>query len=248
MESPVDPGTEDLASPRLEQLSVFFPAFNEEANIRATVEGALAVLPRVADTWEVLVVNDGSSDGTSAVVMALAEAEPRVRLVSHGTNCGYGETLKTGFREARYAWMAYTDADGQFDFAEIADLIRTQRETNADLVVGHYRQRAVSARRKLNTWLWLKFLSIYFALPVRDPDCGFKLIRRRVLEEIPPLQSRRGAFISTELIVRAEQAGLQIAETPVTHHPRTGGCSTGSALNVIRGSFADFLRLRKTLR
>ena len=110
-------------------LSVFFPTFNEEANIKKTVLAAKKVLTKIADRWEILVINDGSSDRTQEMIRTLIKSDPRIKLINHPINRGYGASLKTGFYAAQYPWLAFTDSDGQFDFSEITRFLEKQKET-----------------------------------------------------------------------------------------------------------------------
>lgn len=170
-----------------------------------------------------------------------------MRVITHNPNRGYGAALKSGFYSSKYPWIAFIDSDGQFDFSEISRFIQTQKETNADLVIGYYLKRSVSFRRKLNTFLWQTVVRLIFNLNVRDIDCGFKLIRKEVIEKIPKLESERGAFISSEFLIKVKKSGFRIVEIGVHHFPakREG---TGAKLNVIIKSFVDLFRLWKKLK
>lgn len=233
----------------IKELSVFFPAYNEEKNIRPVVERALAVLETLGlRRYEILVINDGSSDRTKAVVAELQNERPGVRAVHHPRNRGYGASLRSGFYNSYYQWIVFTDGDGQFDFSEIRKFIGKQEETGADLVVGFYRERKVPWKRKLNTFLWDSLMKLLFGIRVKDIDCAFKLISRRVLETIPKLEAERGAFISTELLAKAANKGFKIVEVGITHHPRLVGKETGANLKVVVSSFTDLLKLWRKLR
>ena len=232
----------------IDELSVFFPAYNEEANIENTVSKARDVLERVADKWEILIINDGSTDKTSDIADKLSQEDRRIKVITHSRNCGYGGALKSGFAKARYSWVAFTDSDGQFDFSEIKKFIEKQKQTNADLVIGYYLRRQVPFFRKINTFLWESLVHLLFGLKVRDIDCGFKLISKAVVQKIPPLVSERGAFISSEFLIKAKKAGFKIEEVGVHHYPRRQGQGTGAALNVIVKSFVDLFKLWKKLR
>ncbi len=228
---------------KLPELSVFFPAYNEEKVITNTIEKALKILPQVSKKYEILVVNDGSTDQTAVLVEKLIRKHPQLRMITHTPNKGYGEALKTGLYHQKYQWCAYNDADGQFDFSEIINFITTQRQTQADMVIGYYKQRQVHWTRKLNTWLWKHLIWLMFGLKVHDIDTGFKLWHRRVIDQIPRLESQRGAFIESEWLIKVQKQGLKIVEVPVTHYPRTTGKGTGANINVIIGSFLDLFRL-----
>ena len=232
----------------IEELSVFFPTYNEEGTIRTTVENARKVLLRIAEKWEITIVNDGSSDRTGEIAGRLSEKDKRIRVIDHAPNRGYGAALKSGFYNSQYSWIAFTDSDGQFDFSEVTIFIEKQRETGADLVIGYYKKRRVSFFKILTSRLWELTVFALFGLKARDIDCGFKLISKKVIDTIPKLESERGAFISSELLIKARRGGFKIVEIPVTHYPRIRGKGTGRKLNVIIKSFVDLLKLWKKLR
>src|SRR3989344_5009830 len=173
----------------IERLSVFFPAYNEEKNIQQTVLKAIEVLEEDFKDWEIIVVNDGSKDRTGEIVRKMALNQPRLKLIEHYPNRGYGVALRIGLYNARFDWIAFTDADGQFDFSEINNFLRVQRESGADLVIGYYLRRSVPLYRLVNTFFWEALVNLLFGLRVKDIDCGFKLFSRRVVESIPPLES-----------------------------------------------------------
>ena len=231
----------------IHELSVFFPAYNEEANIERTVSMAKKVLEEVAETWEILIINDGSKDRTGEIARQLAKKEPRIRVITHSPNRGYGASLKSGLYSSRYPWICFTDSDGQFDFSEVNKLIETQKKTGADLVVGYYLKRQVPLYRKLNTFLWEFIVTALFGLRIKDIDCGFKLISKKVVDGVPKLESERGAFISSEFLIKANKLGFKIVEIPVHHYPATRK-GTGANLNVIIKSFVDLFKLWKKLR
>lgn len=232
----------------IDQLSVFFPTYNEEANIEKTVMVAREVLLDIAREWEIIIVDDGSRDRTGEIAQRLAKSDKRIRVVTHNPNRGYGAAFKTGFYSARYPWIAFTDADGQFDFSEITKLIAKQKETKADLVIGYYLARQVSLFRKLNSFLWQLVVFLLFGLKVRDIDCGFKLVSKKVIDKIPKLESERGAFISSEFLIKAQKSRFKIVEVGVHHYPRKAGAATGAQLKVIIKSFVDLFKLWKKLK
>ena len=232
----------------IREISVFFPAFNEGANLYETVTKAVEVLRGNFENWEVIIVDDGSSDNTAELINKLEELDSRIRSVTHSENKGYGAALRSGIYSCRYGWIAFTDADGQFNFSEISNFIAIQEKTRADLVIGYYLKRSVPIYRKLNTFAWQTVVNLLFGLNVRDIDCGFKLFSKRVIDTIQTLESERGAFISTEFIVKAKKSGFKIVETGVHHYPRRAGEGTGSKPNVIIRSFVDLFRLWRKLQ
>jgi glycosyltransferase involved in cell wall biosynthesis len=232
----------------INEISVFFPAYNEEKNLETTVNKAITVLRSHFARWEVVIVDDGSTDGTAAAADRLARENPAVKVVTHPQNRGYGAAFRSGVYHCRLPWIAFTDADGQFNFAEITHFLKKQEETKADLVIGYYLKRAVPFYRKLNSFLWQLVVFLFFGLKVRDIDCGFKLFSKKVVETIPPLESERGAFVSTEFLVKAKKMGFRLVEIGVTHYPRRAGQATGAQLAVIIRSFLDLFRLWRKLR
>ncbi len=228
---------------KIDELSVFFPTYNEEKNIRRTVLRARAVLTKTAKVWEMLIVNDGSKDKTFEIAKKLSQEDKRIKLINHEVNRGYGAAFKSGFYNASYRWIAFTDSDGQFDFSEIVNFIDKQRETNADLVIGYYKKRQVSKFKIITSKMWELAVFLLFGLHARDIDCGFKLVSKKVIENIPKLESERGAFISSEFLIKAKKTGFKIVEIPVTHYPRIAGKGTGRDIKVIIQSFVDLFKL-----
>lgn len=227
----------------VDELSVFFPCYNEENNIEATVDKAVKVLEKTAKKWEIIIINDGSKDKTGEVALRIQKKYSNIKIVTHSPNRGYGAAFKSGLYNAKYQWIAFTDSDGQFDFSEIKNFIATQKNTNADLVIGYYLGRKVSQAVIISSKIWELIVFILFGLKVKDIDCGFKFISKKVVETIPKLEAERGAFISSEFLIKAKKAGFKIVEIGVHHYPRTEGQATGRQLKVILKSFSDLLKL-----
>ena len=229
----------------IDELSVFFPAHNEEKNIKDTVSKARNVLEGLnLKNWEILVINDGSGDKTGEAVQDLAAKDKRIKLLEHKINRGYGAALKTGFYNSRFDWIAFTDSDGQFDFSEVESFLEKQRETGADLVIGFYKKRAVSFFRIWGSKLWELLIFLFFGLRVKDVDCGFKLISKKVIDTVSHLEAERGPFISSELLIKAKTSGFKMVEIPVSHFPRKEGQATGASLKVILSGFKDLVKLK----
>lgn len=234
---------------KIKSLSVFFPAFNEEANIESTVKKAKKVLKNITEKYEIIIVNDGSKDRTGEIADKLAKENKYIRVIHHHRNRGYGAALKSGLYNAKYEWIIFTDADGQFDFAEVKNFFEKQKETGADLVIGHYLKRKVPFYRILGTkLLWQPAVRLLFGLKVKDIDCGFKLIKKDVIKKIPLLEAERGPFISSELLIKSKKSGFEIAEVGAHHYPRKAGRATGASLKVIISGFSDLIRLHKKLK
>ena len=233
---------------KIKSLSVFFPTYNEEGNIKSTVTKAKAVLQKYVENWEILIVNDGSTDRTKEISEELSREDERIKVFNHEVNRGYGASLKSGFYNAKYPWIVFTDSDGQFDFSEINSFFEKQQETNADLVIGYYKKRKVSKFKIITSRMWEIAVMILFGLHVHDIDCGFKLVSKKVIDKIPKLESERGAFISSEFLIKAKKSGFKIVEIPVTHLPRVQGKGTGRNIKVIIQSFVDLFRLWEKIK
>lgn len=233
----------------LPELSVFFPCYNEGENIRNTIECALPIIKEISEKWEVIIVNDGSKDNTLIEAEKLAKTYGKnIRIINHEINKGYGGAFKSGLYGSRYKWIVFTDADGQFDFKDVYELIEKQRETGADLVIGYYLERKVPLYRIWGSKLWEFVVFILFGLKVRDTDCGFKLISRKVPDRIPRLEAERGPFINSEFLIQAKNSGFKVVETGVHHYPRLKGKATGTNFNVLVAAFKDLFRLWFKLR
>ncbi len=229
---------------QIEELSVFFPCYNEEKNIKTTVSKAISILKNIAKKWEIILINDGSKDNTAKVLEEIKSNNPKeISIITHNPNRGYGAALKSGLYNSQYQWIAFTDSDGQFDFGEITKFINKQKETNSDIVIGFYLSRQVSKATIITSKIWEIIVFILFGLKVTDIDCGFKLINKKVVETIPKLEAERGAFISSEFLIKAKKAGFKISELGVHHYPRTEGKASGRNIKVIIKSFTDLFRL-----
>ena len=234
-------------SGRVARLSYFFPAHNEEANLAGLVEEALATLPELAETFEIIAVDDGSRDGTANIAASLAEQHPDVvRLVRHPVNLGYGAALRSGFAAARYEFVAFTDGDRQFKVADIGRLTERLRAPDApDVVVGFRIKRADPMVRTLYARAYRLANRIFFGLRVTDVDCACKVFRRESLEGLRVESG--GAFFSAELLIKLRAAGRSVAEIGVPHYPRTAGSATGAKPSVVFRAVRDFWLLRLRL-
>jgi glycosyltransferase involved in cell wall biosynthesis len=236
---------------RLPELSYFFPAHNESANLGGLVAEALAALPELAERFEIVIVDDGSRDETPQLADELAAAYSEVRAVHHGTNLGYGAALRSGFAAARFAHVAFTDGDRQFHVEDLGRLIATLEAAPAsgpdriDAVVGYRIKRADPLVRTLYARAYRLANRIFFGLTVRDVDCACKLFRREALAGINVESG--GAFFSAELLIKLRANGRRLAEVGVPHYPRTAGRPTGAKPQVVFRAIRDFWALRTRL-
>ncbi|NLG43044.1 MAG: glycosyltransferase family 2 protein [Phycisphaerae bacterium] len=225
-------------------LTITFPCYNEEANVERVTRAALAVAQKVADDYEIVIVNDGSRDRTGEIADRLAAENPHVRAVHNRPNQGYGGALARGFKEARKNWIFYTDGDGQFDLNELPTILPLLEKY--DIVSCYRLNRQDSAIRKLNAWAWSTLVNILFRLRLRDIDCAFKIYPRTFIDQIE-LWSR-GALIDTEMLAKARNLGYSIVQVGVHHYPRTAGQQTGANIKVIARAFKELFKLRGRIK
>jgi dolichol-phosphate mannosyltransferase len=204
-----------------QRLSLVIPAWNEQETIRRAIREAASALAAFTADFEILVVDDGSTDGTADGVRAEAALDPRVRLLQHPRNRGYGAALRTGFQAATLDLVAFTDADCQFDLTELADLLPLARRH--DIVCGYRVGRQDPALRRFLSAGYNRLARLLVGNPVRDIDCALKVFRREVLPAALPESDN--FFANTEMLARAEQAGLSVGEVGVRHRPRAAGRS-----------------------
>jgi glycosyltransferase involved in cell wall biosynthesis len=231
----------------LPELSYFFPAHNEAGNVEALVADALAALPALAERYEIIIVNDGSSDRTGALADALSAANPEiVRVIHHPTNLGYGAALRSGFRVARYDWVGFTDGDRQFAVSDLGRLTaRIGQADQPDVVVGFRIRRADPLIRSLYARSYRLANRIFFGLRTTDVDCACKLFRRASLRSLRVESG--GAFFSAELLIKLRAAGRTVVEVGVPHYARTVGSPTGARPTVVFRAVRDFWSLRLRL-
>jgi glycosyltransferase involved in cell wall biosynthesis len=225
-------------------ISVFFPCYNEQDNVTTTAEKALSVLEKVVVEFEVIIVNDGSSDSTGQIADEIAGRDSRVKVVHHRTNFGYGAALKSGFKAATKELVFYTDGDGQFDINELPPLLPLMGQY--DIVSCYRLNRQDPFIRKINAWCWTKLVCLLFAMKIRDIDCAFKLYKREIFDNIK--LSSTGALIDTEILAKAVRRGYTITQKGVHHYPRTAGAQTGANLKVILRAFKELFKLHGQIR
>ena len=221
-------------------VSVVLPAYNEAENLPNVLSRIHEILGALAWDYELIVVDDGSTDNT-AQVLAGTDSQ-QLTVVRHEKNKGYGAALKSGFQRASKEWVFFMDSDGQFDIGEIERLAVFCGAY--EMIIGYRAHRRDNNIRLLNAWLFTLAVRMLFGLNVYDPDCAFKLIRRSVIERAR--LEADGALINTELLVRAKKFGAKIKQVPVHHYPRTKGSSTGGNIKVIARAMKEIILLRLT--
>ena len=205
-----------------QSISCFFPAFNDAASVGKVVADALAVLPGLTADYEVIIVDDGSTDNTSAVLNRLVATNQHVRVVRHETNRGYGAALRSGFRNATKDLIFYTDGDGQYDVSELSCLHASLAD-GVDVINGYKTTRSDAAHRRMLGSFYNRLAHLLFDLPIRDVDCDFRLLRRPAVERVE-LTVSSGA-ICVQLVHQLAKSGAVFKEIPVTHLPRAHGRS-----------------------
>jgi glycosyltransferase involved in cell wall biosynthesis len=222
-------------------LSVFFPAYNDALSLPALIEKTFAVLHRHVRDFEVIVVNDGSADDTGAILEVLRKAHgPRLRIVTHPENRGYGGALRTGFDAATKDFVFYTDGDGQYDVGELP-LLLDAVWADVGLVNGYKTRRQDPWHRLVIGELYNRFARCLFGVKLRDIDCDFRLIRRSLIQRAN-LRSSSGT-ICVELVKKLETAGMRVVEVPVSHYPRIHGRSQFFRFKSLATTFGQLWRL-----
>jgi len=220
-------------------LTLVLPAFNEEANIDAVVQDSLATLPAFADTYEIIVVDDGSRDRTGKIVADLAANDDRVRLVSHGRNRGYGAALTSGFDASTGDFVMFMDADRQFNIRDMRLLVPFAGEY--DIVAGFRMERSDPLHRRVLAEMFNVSVRMLFGVHLRDIDCAFKLFRGNLLRVLP--LTAPGALINTEIQAKARRQGATLQQVGVHHYPRIAGEATGGSPRVILRAVGETLAL-----
>ncbi len=215
---------------KISELSIFFPFWNEEKNIQKVVEDARKIAKEVALKWEIIMVDDGSSDRTKEEGRKLARKYRNVKLVSHNPNRGYGAALRSGLQSSQYKYIVFTDGDRQFDFSEVNKFI--EKIKDADIVIGYRKMRRDSFFRHVLMNMLKVWDCIFFRFYFKDIDCGFKMFKKTAVKKIMPLRSD-GAMITTEILAKAKEKKLKIIEVEVNHYPRKYGVQSGANIPVI---------------
>lgn len=199
---------------------MFFPAFNEEENVEYMVSSARKALDRVAGTnWEIIIVDDGSTDDTASITNSMSKNDSRIRLISHRSNLGFGRAVRTGIEQSTKEWIFYTDCDGQFDLEEL-DLV-WERRKGADIVSAFRRNRKDPGMRLGYSLLWNTLTIMLFLRGFKDVDSSFKLYRSSIFKDVRP-ESTCGV-IDFEILTLARDMGYRVKQLPVSHYNRRAG-------------------------
>ena len=224
-------------------ISVVFPAFNEAENIEACIIVAYAILKELIRDFEIIIVNDGSTDGTEEICDELAKRLDKVRVISKSSNEGYGVALRDGFKTARFDLVFFSDADRQFDIINLRDLLKHIGQY--DIVIGFRRNRQDAFKRKFLSWGYNILVGLLFNLNVTDIDCAFKLFKKKIFDRIT-IESER-FFVNTEILAKAKAEKCSMKEVGVSHFPRYEGESKVGFLDIPR-TIRELARISKLMR
>lgn len=213
-------------------VSLFFPAWNEEDYLERAVERALKVLPQVSDDWELIIVDDASTDRTGMLADGLAAKNPRIKVVHHAVNQKLGGAMKSGFAASTKDWVVYSDIDLPFDLQELARALHLTEYLEADLICAfRFDRTSEGAKRIAYSFVYNLLIRNLFGVHVKDVNFSFKVVHKRVLESLE-LKSG-GSFIDAELVVKAIKKGFRVFQMGVDYFPRTRGTSTLASPRVI---------------
>jgi glycosyltransferase involved in cell wall biosynthesis len=239
-EAPASRGYGMAEQLQTESVSVFFPAYNDAGSIATLVKNALKVLNTLTDDYEVIVINDGSTDDTPKILDDLAANESKLKIIHHEHNRGYGAALRSGFKASSKDLIFYTDGDGQYDVKELKSLHALMTK-EIDVVNGFKIKRSDKSHRKILGGIYNRLSRFLFRLPIRDVDCDFRLIRQSAIQKIE-LESDSGV-ICVELITKLKRANCLFIETPVNHYPRAFGSSQFFTLSRVARTGFDLIKL-----
>ncbi len=235
----------EAVRPRLSSLSLVLPVHNEAENLSWLLPHAALVLPEIASRFDLVIVDDGSTDGSGELATDLAaKLGVSLRVLRHEQKSGYGKTVGDGLRAARGDFVAFTDADGQFEISDLALLVPLLER--ADLAAGWREERRDARAREVVSWVFNTLVAILYRLPYRDVDCALKLMRREVLDSLT--LEARSALINAELYYKARYAGWRIAQAAVPHHPRVAGRRSGARPRAIARAIKELLLFRLRIR
>lgn len=232
-----------VSVPATARLSLVFPIFDEERNIETLLRTAREIASQLTPDFEIILVDDGSRDRSAEIAFDWCREDSRFRLLRHARNTGYGAALHSGLREAKGELIFFSDADLQFDLSELGGLIEHAEEF--DIVAGYRANRSDPWPRRILASTWGAIVRTLFGLEVRDIDCAFKLFRREVIDAIE-IESI-GAFVNTEILVRASAAGFRIHQVPVSHRRRRHGDQSGGNPKVILRAVIELATLYRDL-
>jgi glycosyltransferase involved in cell wall biosynthesis len=221
------------------RVSLFFPIYRDEATVERVANKALRVLAELASDYEVLIVDDGSPDLAGAIADELAARHPQIRVIHHARNLGYGQALRTGFAEARFEWIAFTDGDDEYEVDDLRKLFRLRE--HYDLVLTFRYAKRYSNLRVFISFVYNKLLRRVFQTRFRDVSCGLRIIRKSVADELD-LQAT-SPFIGAEIAIKTMLKGFRIGEVGIQTFPRQFGRGSSTSVKNIMATIHDMRRV-----
>jgi len=225
---------------KLSSVSFFCPAYYDEENIPHVVKKADELLKKISKKYEIIVVEDYSPDRTGEVADELTKKYKNMKVIHHKKNKGYGGALKTGFTNAKYNYVMFTDGDNQYDVLEFNNLIPLLK--SCDVVAGYVTKKAASKKRKLQSQIYNFCILFLFGFYFKDINCSMKIFKKKVLDSME-IKSE-SAFIDAEIIIKAKRKKFKIKRIEVTHQPRLHGVAGGAKFKVIFSTFKEMMKFR----
>ena len=225
---------------KLSNISFFCPALNEEDNLPLLIESVRGALSEFADVFEIIIIDDGSTDRSAAIADGLAAEDLRIRVIHHSMNLGYGISLREGFKTARYEWIMYTDSDYQYNIREVIPYLTLLQDY--DIISGYVTRKAMSTRRRMQSKIYNGLVRLLFGIKLNDINCAMKIYSRKVIDIID-IRSK-GFFVDAEMLIRARRKGFRIAQFPVTHLPRSSGAATGARAGLVLETMREMALFR----
>jgi glycosyltransferase involved in cell wall biosynthesis len=222
-------------------LTIFFPVYNDEQTVRTVTEKAICFLRQNAESGEVIIIDDGSPDDSGVIADRLAAEHPCVRAIHHPRNLGYGEALKTGFREAKYEWICFTDGDDEYDIFDFERLLK--HKDYYDLVITFRYVKLYSTARIFVSWIYNWLVRRLFRVPYRDVSTGLRAVRRSLIQELS-LESD-SPFIGAEIAIKTRYHGFRVGEVGIQTFPRTFGRGATVTPRNILATIRDMLRIHR---
>jgi len=222
------------------EVSIVLPAFNEAQNLEEVVNECVEVFSSLPARFEIIIVDDGSSDGTSRIADKLASADPRIKALHHSQNLGYGAALRSGFVKADMEYIFFTDTDKQFRIHEIKKL--TPLLDRAEMVIGYRKKRQVPLHRRVYGRVFSALVRLLFGVEAKDVNCAFKIFKKSILQDHD--LTSQGALVNAELLAIARLQGVEPMQVPVTHCKREAGSQSGGSPRVIRKAVTELIRLK----
>ncbi|MBT6226089.1 MAG: glycosyltransferase family 2 protein [Candidatus Scalindua sp.] len=229
----------------INSISIILPALNEEGNIEAAVNDIQSYFNSREEKYEIIVINDGSTDSTGEIAERLAKKNGSVRAIHHSINKGYGSALKEGFKSSKYKYVFFTDSDRQFDIKGLDILLPLIKTDAVEIIIGYRLKRKDPFLRRFLSWGYNSLVGCLFDLNVKDIDCAFKVFRKDIFSNIK-IESKN-FFVNTEILAKARHFGFNVLEVGVPHFPRTAGKTTVSFKHIPM-TLIELYRIRKEIK